>query len=143
MSNPASDLGQSPMRASSVFNFFRPGFVPPNTTLGANGLVAPELQIANEVTVIGYANFMTNVIRSGLQGMQSAYLPELQLVEDPAALLDRVDLLLTAGALSDTTRSLILNTLQSLPVADDEDRRVRVNTAVLLVMVSADYLVQK
>ncbi len=143
MSSPSSALGQSPLRASTVFNFFRPGFTPPNTELGAAGYTAPELQIASEVSVIGYANFMTNIIRSGMQGVQSDYVNELALVNDPAALLDRLDLLLTAGQLSGQTRSTVLSTIASLPVNDDEDRRVRVHSAILLVMISSDYLIQK
>lgn len=143
MSSPSVALGQSPLRASSVFNFFRPGFTPPNTELGEAGYTAPELQIASEVSVIGYANFMTNIIRSGMQGVQSDYANELALVNDPAALLDRLDLLLTAGQLSEQTRSMVLSTISSLPVNDDEDRRVRVHAAILLVMISSDYLIQK
>ena len=38
-SEPALRLGQSPLRSPSVFNFFRPGYVPPNTRLGRQGLV--------------------------------------------------------------------------------------------------------
>ncbi|NDD56024.1 DUF1800 family protein, partial [bacterium] len=29
--DPALGLGQSPLRSPTVFNFFRPGYVPPNT----------------------------------------------------------------------------------------------------------------
>jgi len=39
-----NQLSQTPMRAPSVFNFFRPGFVPPNTSLAAADLVAPEFR---------------------------------------------------------------------------------------------------
>jgi hypothetical protein len=34
-----------PFGSPSVFNFYRPGYVPPQTTLGNLGLTAPELQI--------------------------------------------------------------------------------------------------
>ncbi len=86
---------------------------------------------------------MTNVIRSGMQGVRSDYVQELALVNDPSALLDRLDLLLTAGQLTDQTRSMVLTTISALPVETDEDRRVRVNAAILLVMISSYYLVQK
>ena len=142
LSNPDRALGQSPMRSPGVFNFFRPGYTPPNSTLGQSGKVAPELQIANEVSVIGYVNFITNIIRSGLGEVTSAYTNELKLVDDPEALVDRVALLLTADELSDQTRRLIIDTVAVLPNDSGEDKRVRANTAVLLVMVSADYLLQ-
>ena len=47
-----TSLGQMPLLAPSVFNFFRPGYVPPNTALSSQKLVAPELQIATEPTVM-------------------------------------------------------------------------------------------
>jgi uncharacterized protein (DUF1800 family) len=55
-------LGQSPLRAPSVFNWFRPGFAPAGTAIGAAGLVAPEFQIADESSVAGYLNFMQSAI---------------------------------------------------------------------------------
>ena len=51
-------LGQQPFEASSVFNFYRPGYVPPNTRLGERGFVAPELQVTDETTTIGWINFL-------------------------------------------------------------------------------------
>jgi uncharacterized protein (DUF1800 family) len=57
-SDPATRLGQSPSRSSSVFNFFRPGYLPPNSAIAAASLVAPEFQITNESTVVGYVNYM-------------------------------------------------------------------------------------
>jgi uncharacterized protein (DUF1800 family) len=66
LSNAANQLGQSPMHSPSVFNFFRPGYVPPGTKLAELGATAPEFQIVNETSVGGYINFMTNTIREGL-----------------------------------------------------------------------------
>ena len=55
--NAGASLGQTAMRSPSVFNFFRPGYVPPGTSLSA-GAVAPEFQLVNESSVAGYLNFM-------------------------------------------------------------------------------------
>ena len=60
---PVTRLGQSPLRSPSVFNFFRPGYVPPNTRDRRAGLVAPEFQITNEPSVVGYVNYMQRVDR--------------------------------------------------------------------------------
>ncbi|MBX9793174.1 MAG: DUF1800 domain-containing protein, partial [Burkholderiaceae bacterium] len=54
-------LGQSPLLAPSVFNFYSPNFRQPGAIAKA-GLYAPEFQITNESTVIGYANFMLSHI---------------------------------------------------------------------------------
>ena len=64
--DPGRQLGQSPLRSPSVFNFFRPGYVPPNTQAGGLNLSVPEMQITNETTVAGYANYMRAVVQNGV-----------------------------------------------------------------------------
>ena len=66
MSNPGTQLSQSPLRSPSVFNFFRPGYVPPGTALSASKTPAPEFQLVNESGVGGYLNYMQGVIRNGI-----------------------------------------------------------------------------
>mgnify|MGYP003353064710 CR=1 FL=1 len=66
-----TSLGQSPLTSPSVFNFFRPGYVPPGTALSA-GAVAPEFQLVSESSVAGYLNFMqTTIDTGGVTGMAS------------------------------------------------------------------------
>jgi uncharacterized protein (DUF1800 family) len=59
-------IGQHPMRAPSVFNFFRPGFRAPNTEMARLGKVAPEMQIINETTVATYINTIHDIIFNGI-----------------------------------------------------------------------------
>lgn len=59
----ATELGQEPYDATSVFNFYRPGYVPPQSALGDRGLSAPEMQIANETTAIGWLNNVSHFLR--------------------------------------------------------------------------------
>ena len=54
----SSSLGQQPWRSPSVFNFYRPGYVPPNTAIATASLVAPEFQLIGETAVAGYTNYM-------------------------------------------------------------------------------------
>jgi uncharacterized protein (DUF1800 family) len=147
LSNPATQLGQSPMRSPSVFNFFRPGFVPPNTGIADQRLAAPEFQIVNETSVSGYVNFMTNTISRGVSGnVIATYANLMTLVLDATALVDRIDLLMTAGQLSATTRSEIVTALNATTVVEtstDAVKRNRVYAAVLLVMASPEYLIQQ
>lgn len=147
LSNPATQLGQSPLRSPSVFNFFRPGYVPPSTALSA-GVVAPEFQLVSESTVGGYLNFMMGVISSGLNAgdINAPYAAELVLVTDAAALVRRINLLLCAGQLSAANQTLIVNALNATPLTPTSSSaalRNRICAAVLLVMASAEYLVQK
>ncbi len=65
LDSASTSLGQQPWRAASVFNFFRPGYVPPNTAIAAAGLVAPEFQLIGETAVAGYTNYMQGVVQSG------------------------------------------------------------------------------
>ena len=163
LGNPATQLGQSPLRSPSVFNFFRPGYVPPSTALSASQTPAPEFQLVNESSVSGYLNYLQGVIRNGIYvnapdvpnntsnatngfDITASYTAELALVLDAAALVRRLSLLLCAGQLSPATQSLIVNALNATPVtatSNDSVRRDRVAAAVLLVMASSEYLIQK
>jgi uncharacterized protein (DUF1800 family) len=148
-------LGQSPLRSPSVFNFFRPGYVPPGTALSA-GAVAPEFQLVNESSVASYLNFMqTTIDTGGISGLVAAYTAEIALAESPTAanpsnLVNRINLLLSAGQLSSATVATISTVVGSMAgtVAGNAtttatNLRRRVCAAVLLVMASAEYLVQK
>ena len=163
LGNPATQLGQSPLRSPSVFNFFRPGYVPPSTALSASQTPVPEFQLVNESSVSGYLNYLQGVIRNGIYvnapdvpnntsnatngfDITASYTAELALVLDAAALVRRLSLLLCAGQLSPATQSLIVNALNATPVtatSNDSVRRDRVAAAVLLVMASSEYLIQK
>jgi hypothetical protein len=138
-----SSLGQNPLRAPSVFNWFRPGFAPPGE-IARLGLVAPEFQITHETTATGYANFIITLVDrgrgSGDANINTTYAPELALALDPPALLDRLNLLLTEGRMSAATRQTILTAVAAVPAGNP---RGRVTTAVALTMISPDFIVQK
>ncbi|WP_426209029.1 DUF1800 domain-containing protein [Massilia sp. TWP1-3-3] len=142
-SDPATRLGQSPLRAPSVFNFFRPDYVPPNTAIARAGLVAPEFQITNESTVVGYVNFMQNVIGSGIGDLVPDYSTLLPLAETARALVDEVNLVLAAGQLSATTVALVVSCLDGMPAGDDAARLNRVRAALVMVMAAPEFIVQK
>ena len=72
-SSTANRIGQSPGRSPSVFNFFRPGYTPPNTAIATADLVAPEFQITNEPSVIAYVNYMAALISTGTGDFQANY----------------------------------------------------------------------
>lgn len=162
-SNPATQLGQSPLNSPSVFNFFRPGYVPPNTAIASAGNVAPEFQIVNETSVGGYLNFMQGAIRNGIYvngadvpqagggsvngfDLTAAYARERELVTDAGALVARLNLLLAAGQLSEGTVRDMVAALNTTPVTATSSESVKLNrigAAVLMVMASPEYLVQK
>ena len=149
VSDPTTRLGQAPLRSPSVFNFFRPGYVPVGSEAADSDLLAPEFQIVNESSVAAYVNFMPRTIEGTsfwFGDVRASYAEELAIAHDASALLDRLDLLLTANQLSSTSRDTILTALNAETVeesSDTETKLRRIHIGVFLVMVSNDYLVQK
>jgi uncharacterized protein (DUF1800 family) len=143
MSSASTRLGQSPLRSPSVFNFFRPGYVPPGTTLGTAALTAPEFQLTNESTVVGYANWMQTVVGSGVGEVKGDYTPWASLATSPTALFDELNTLLAAGQLGVASRATITSAVGSMASATDANKLNRVYATVWLIMCSPEYLVQK
>jgi hypothetical protein len=74
------------------------------------------------------------------------YREELALVADSVALVRRLNLLLCAGQLSEATVNLIANGLRADGIRADADetfKRIHVARAIVFVMCSAEYLVQR
>lgn len=161
--NVGTALGQTPLRSPSVFNFYRPGYVAPGTLSAASGLVLPEMQLVNETTAAGYVNYMRDNIASGVgtysatfarRDLQPDYSAELALADQPAALVDRIEDRLMAGAMPSALKTEIQGAVDSIAIpvrnatgsnqpAIDAAKRSRVNTAILLAVVSPEFLVQR
>jgi uncharacterized protein (DUF1800 family) len=138
LSDAGTRLGQSPMRAASVFNYFRPGYV------SANGIAAPELQITNETSVAGYINFMQRAVSgSGIGDVKGNYASLLPLATNSAALLDEINLVLAAGQLSAATLATLKSALDTISAATDAGKSNRVYAALTLVLAAPEYIVQK
>ena len=136
-------LAQSPGRSSSVFGFFRPGYTPPNSPIAEAGLVAPELQMVNETTAIGYVNFMQTLISAGIGDVKANYAHLISAAANAQTLVDLINLRLAAGQLQAATVTQIRTAVESLGAVTAIDLSNRVSVAVLLTMASPDYLVQK
>jgi len=151
-SDAASSLGQTPMRSPSVFNFFRPGYRPPQSAIAAEGLVAPEAQIATETSALGYANFVATILDSGwgewnsttrhndVQFDLSAWLSKSGA---PADLVDAIARQLLGRPLDTATRTAAIAAIDGMPQTTDANKRQRVQAAVLLVAVSPAFMVQQ
>ncbi len=147
LSSPADGLGQSPMHSPSVFNFYRPGYVPPNTVFAETAKVAPEFQITTESSVASYINFMQWAIGSddGIYGsdLVSDFGAWVPLAADAAALAAEVNLVFAANRLRGDRLRAIVDALTSMPTGNDTQRLRRVQAAMLLVLASPEYLVQR
>jgi uncharacterized protein (DUF1800 family) len=141
LSDPATKLGQSPGRSPSVFNFFRPGYIPPASQFAALKMTAPEFQITHESSVVGYLNFMQATITNGVGDVKPDYAPWLTKSTDTAALVAELNQLLAAGALSPSTVSSIATAVASIANVSAADKTKRIQAAIFLVMASPEYLV--
>ena len=144
LSSTSTALGQSPLRSATVFNFFRPGYVPPNTTLADAGLLAPELQIVDETSVASYINFMQRVISSaGISDVKVDYSALVAIAKDSTALLNEINTLLCAQELSAEVLLTIKNALDTISVTTATGVLNRVYAALTLVMACPQYIVLK
>jgi uncharacterized protein (DUF1800 family) len=161
--SPSSALGQTPLRSPSVFNFYRPGYVPPGTEAGSAGLAVPELQLAHETSASGYVNYMRDNVAGGVgqwnsgtnrRDLQPDFSAELALAEKPAELVDLVTGKLLADGAPAALQAEIAGAIEKMAVpalkADgsnskqvNDAKRARVNAAVFLALVSPEFLVQK
>lgn len=144
-SDAGTKLGQSPLRSPSVFNYFRPGYVPPNTGIASAHLVAPEMQLVNESSVVGYVNFMQAAVNGsrGVGDLTANYQSLLALADNAYALVAELNLLLAANQISSTSATLIANAVNSMRSGSDAYRYQRIYAALTLVLASPEFIVLK
>ena len=143
-------LGQHPYGSPSVFNFYRPAYIAPGTETGDAGLTAPELQISNATTIVGYPNVLTLFafeLTPKVEDTVSSFIPDYveaaALADEPEALLDYLDLLLTYGELRDETRLRITDAIEAVPLEADAAEYTRARVASIMVMTAPEYVVQR
>lgn len=159
-------MGQLPLFSPSVFNFFSPDYMPDGPLKGT-GKFGPEFQTLNAQSLTGYFNALntwlisdTPVDYNGFFGNET-YKPEQAPKFDLTAdypltrndrltqLLDKYNLILAHGRLSEKSLNIIKQALQKMPLTitngvmnnDDASRRVRI--AIYLIMASPDYIINK
>ncbi|MEM6511572.1 MAG: DUF1800 domain-containing protein [Pseudomonadota bacterium] len=140
-------VGQGPLQAPSVFNFYSPFYAPPGEISQA-GYVAPELQIATEyqntfiTNFFFYQAFIANQLNVDDLGRGDVYIDfseELDIAADPTALVNRVADKLLGGVISDTLRTEITTIVTTIPATD---AAVRVAEAIYLVSTSPEFATQ-
>jgi uncharacterized protein (DUF1800 family) len=149
--DPIYGLGEMSLRSPSVFNWFAPGYVPPGTSIAKAGLLAPEMEMTDVSTVVGYLNYMQNAIAAdAVNGPDvfSSYTTEIALAATPDQLLDRINLLLMAGEMDSTLYGQILAAVNSIAIPSGDQNAInaaltaRVQTAIYLTMASPSYAAQ-
>jgi uncharacterized protein (DUF1800 family) len=149
--DPIYGLGQMTMRSPTVFNWFAPGYVPPGTSIEQAGLVAPEMEMTNVSTVVGYLNYVQGAIGSTSSNgsdIFSNYGAEIALAATPDQLLDRINLLLMAGEMDGNLYNEILGAVNAISIPSGDQNAInaaltaRVQTAIYLTMASPSFAAQ-
>ncbi len=139
------ELGkQHPLSAPSVFNFFLPAHSPAGEIADAN-LVAPEFQITTSNSVIGMSNLIDFIVVADFvtdapepfAPVSLSFDDYIGIADDVDALVERLDIVLTAGTMDGATRAAIETILRDLP-----DPEIRVRIALYLFLISPDYVVR-
>ncbi len=151
-------LAQYPLSAPSVFNFYLPNYQSPGVvsernataTDATNLTVDPEFQIMNSNTALLLPNLIMDSLKSDTPDpKRKSFLTldlttQINLANDPAALINNVSTLLTGGTMSDHSRTVITEAVgKVLPDNDPQVLKERVRMAIYLTMISPDYAVQK
>lgn len=145
--NTLGELGQKPLGAPSVFNFYLPSYSPPGDFATA-GLVAPETQILNEPTSISTSNRLlsfiaseqlSNTAQGPIHGVDLDLSTSLALLDDNEALLDHLNTLLLVGRMSDAMRAILLEHIVNHPIASDE---LIVRELIFLISTSPEFAYQ-
>ena len=137
---------QHPLSSPSVFNFYQPNYSPVGE-IADHEMVAPEFQITTSTTVIG----ITNYIGLGIFNENQIFhtfrphfeIPRIdlsdyeELAAEPKDLIDRLDIVLTQGQLSQKTRDIVIDALDRV-----DDVRQRAQIAIYLILISPDYAVE-
>lgn len=136
---------QHPLSAPSVFNFFLPAHSPAGEIANAE-LVAPEFQITTSNSIVGLSNLIDFIVLADyvtdspepFATVSLDFSDYEALAGDIAALVDRLDIVLTSGTLDPATRQAIEATL-----VDIEDLAIRARIAIYMFLISSDYAVRQ
>jgi hypothetical protein len=109
------------------------------------------MEMTDVSTVVGYLNYMQSAIGADAvtgPDVFSNYSTEIALAATPDQLVDRVNLLLTAGEMDATLRSQILAAVNAIAIPSGDQNAIntalknRVQTAIYLTMAAPAYSAQ-
>ena len=153
--SPSDLLAQGPLQAPSVFNFYSP-FYAPAGDIADQGLVAPELQLANEflnTTLTNYfylqVNSQTNAdnVREDQGRVYINTSEETVLAADRSAdeVIDSIAIKLFGGAdqISSTLRRLVREQLDLTLPNSTENIETRTKQAIFFIVTSPEFAWQQ
>jgi hypothetical protein len=133
--NSGSSMGQNVFNSGSVFNFFPPDNLIPQTTL--NG---PEFAIFNTNTSLSRVNFINTIVYSQLSSNTKLNFTPVINAGSPDQMVDWLNTQLLHGTMSDQMRQSILNAVNANSSTDTNNQA---KSAIYLVLSSSQYQVQR
>ncbi|MEO5712697.1 MAG: DUF1800 family protein [Luteolibacter sp.] len=162
----SSNLNQTPLNSTTVFNFFYPDYQYPGPMAKA-GMTTPEFQLTNDSNTMNLTNVITQGAYTNFSGATNGYgsffsgnaiamdiTPYMTYAQTNntgvPTLIDTLGVLLTGGNLSptvkDTINAYVTNTSNitySAPTPTSAQMRDRVRSIVHLITISSEYAIQK
>lgn len=155
-------IQQKPLTSPSVFNFFHYDYQPLGPIEEA-GLFAPEFEITSSQSITGWINALYRfVINENVADEYDLYSGEdNELYEDEISsldlsteimytsdetlhiLVDRLNLLLAQGRLTQTTQDAIVEALKKFDQDDEDDFEMRAKLAIYLTLTAPEYLINR
>ncbi len=145
LDSPDDYLGQSPLLAASVFNFFSPLYARSGAIAQA-GLASPEFQNATDTQVVGSTNFFSRLIRDGGIGFDEPNRVDFDTTTwladagNTAKLMDRLNWTLFAGGMTTATQTVIERAVNAFPVKDTDNR---LQAALNLAVIAPEFVIQR
>ena len=148
-------IGQGPLQAPSVFNFFSPFYAPPGE-IANQGLVAPEMQVTTEylsslwtdyVFVLAFCYTTTPI--QGCPPVPDALRPDLVIIDsaaeralasNPQALVDAIAAKLVGGPISSTLSTQAKSMVERAPASESA---LRVAEALYLIASAPEVALQR
>jgi uncharacterized protein (DUF1800 family) len=135
--NQASSMSQNPLFSPSVFNFFSPSYVIPETTL-----TGPEFQILTTATSLNRVNFVNSFVFGSLgSGTTVSFANYGTQASNPSQLLDSLNTLMLHGTMSSDMKTSILTAMQAVPAGPNQGLQ-EAQAAIYLIGTSSQYQVQ-
>ena len=144
-------VGQRALFSPSVFGYYRPGYVPPQTVFANRSATAPEFQIVNESTTAAWVNRAQAMSGGGLGwngstvDVSSSYasLAALAAQGNASGMVQLLNLQLLAGTMSPGLQQALVEAMGGVQGNDTGSHLNRARVAVLLALASPEYMVQR
>jgi len=147
----SDSLGQSPMHAPSVFNFYHPDYSPSGPLAQAQ-LLGPEFEISNSASISGFMDFSKYGIVGGFNAgaadpnnwLKPVYDGYIALATNPAAMVDAMSVTLLSAGISAQFRNQLIDVATRLTDSNATTQATeRFKTVLWLILNSPEYSIQK